>query len=262
MSFEESFMITIKTPEEIKILRDGGKLLASILLKVGEKAKPGVTTLELDEYAEFLIKEAGGEPAFKNYRTGDDKYPFPSALCASINDEVVHGIPVKDRILEESDIISLDLGLKWNGLYTDAAITVGVGRISPDAEKLLNVTKSALEKGINVIKEKVAIGDIGFAIQSYVGENGFNVVKKLVGHGVGYELHEDPEVPNWGKKGAGLILKSGTVFAMEPMVCIGSADVVLDKNGWTWKTKDGSLAAHFEHTIAVTQKGCEVLTKL
>jgi len=255
-------MIAIKTPEEIKILRDGGKILASILLKVADKAKLGVTTFELDEYAEFLIKEAGGGPAFKNYKTGDDKYPFPSTLCVSINDEVVHGIPAQDRILKEGDIISLDLGLKWRGLYTDAAITVGVGKISADAEKLLNVTKSALEKGIKVIKEKSAIGDIGFAIQSYVEASGFNVVKKLVGHGVGYAVHEEPEIPNFGKKRSGEILKEGMILAIEPMVCFGSADVVLDKNGWTWKTKDGFLAAHFEHTIAVTKKGCEILTKL
>ena len=255
-------MISIKTPEEIKILRDGGKILASILLKVADKAKLGVTTFELDEYAEFLIKEAGGGSAFKNYKTGDDKYPFPSALCVSINDEVVHGIPAQDRILKEGDIISLDLGLKWRGLYTDAAITVGVGKISADAEKLLNVTKSAFEKGIKVIKEKSAIGDIGFAVQSYVEASGFNVVKKLVGHGVGYAVHEEPEIPNFGKKRSGEILKEGMILAIEPMVCFGSADVVLDKNGWTWKTKDGFLAAHFEHTIAVTKKGCEILTKL
>jgi len=152
--------------------------------------------------------------------------------------------------------------LKWRGLYTDAAITVGVGKISADAEKLLNVTKSALEKGIKVIKEKSAIGDIGFAVQSYVEASGFNVVKKLVGHGVGYAVHEEPEIPNFGKKRSGEILKEGMILAIEPMVCFGSADVVLDKNGWTWKTKDGFLAAHFEHTIAVTKKGCEILTKL
>jgi len=255
-------MIAIKTPEEIRILRDGGKILASILLKIAEKAKPGVTTFELDEYAEFLIKEAGGEPAFKGYKTRDDKYPFPSSLCVSINDEVVHGIPAEDRFLEEGDIVGLDLGLKWKGLYTDATISVGVGKISQEAERLLNITKTSLEKGIKVIKENATTGDIGFAIQSYVEANGFNVVKNLVGHGVGRSLHEEPEIPNWGRKKAGIILKQGMVFAMEPMVALGSGDIILDKNGWTWKTKDGSLAAHFEHTIAVTKKGAEVLTKL
>ncbi len=255
-------MITIKTPEEIKILRDGGKILASILLKIAEKAKPGVTTFELDEYAEFLIKEAGGEPAFKGYKTRDDKYPFPSSLCVSINDEVVHGIPAEDRFLEEGDIVGLDLGLKWKGLYTDATISVGVGKISQEAERLLDITKTSLEKGIKVIKENVTTGDIGFAIQSYVEANGFNVIKNLVGHGVGRSLHEEPEIPNWGRKKAGIRLKQGMVFAMEPMVSMGSGDIILDKNGWTWKTKDGSLAAHFEHTIAVSKRGVEVLTKL
>ncbi len=254
-------MITIKTPGEIKILRDGGKILASVLLMVGDMAKVGITTKELDEYAEKLIKKAGGEPSFKNYKTPRDKFPFPVSLCVSVNDEVVHGIP-SGRILKENDIISLDLGLKWKGLYTDATITVGVEKISADAEKLLNITKTALEKGIGVIKEGATTGDIGFAIQSYVEKKGFNVVKKLVGHGVGHKVHEDPEIPNFGKCGEGVVLKQGMVLALEPMVVIGNGDVILDKNGWTWKTKDGSLAAHFEHTIAVTKKSCEVLTKV
>ncbi len=255
-------MIAIKTPEEIKILRDGGKILASVLLKTGEKTKPGVTTFELDEYAEFLIKEAGGEPAFKGYKTRDDKYPFPSSLCVSINDEVVHGIPAEDRFLQEGDIVGLDLGLKWKGLYTDATISVGVGKISSEAERLLNITKISLEKGIKVIKENATTGDIGFEIQSYVEANGFNVVKNLVGHGVGYSLHEEPEIPNWGKRKTGAILKQGMVFAMEPMVSMGSGDIILDKNNWTWKTKDVSLSAHFEHTIVVTKRGAKILTKL
>lgn len=255
-------MIAIKTPEEIKILREGGKILASVLLMVAERAKPGMATSELDEYAEFLIKKAGGEPSFKNYKTRNDKYPFPASLCLSVNDEVVHGIPSSERILKEGNIVGLDLGLKWQGLYSDATITIGIGEIKAEAEKLLDVTKTALEEGIKAVKENGAIGDIGFAIQSYVEKNGFNVVKKLVGHGVGYDVHEEPDIPNWGKKGTGPILKSGMILALEPMVVMGSSDVILDKNGWAWKTKDGSLAAHFEHTLAVTQKGCEVLTKL
>ncbi len=261
-------MISIKTPEEIKILRNGGKILASILLMIKDKATPGLATLELDEYAEFLIKKADGEPSFKNYRTKDDKIPFPTSLCVSINDEVVHGIPGFEKLCE-GNIVSLDLGMKWKGLYTDAAITVGVGKISSYAEKILNITKIALEKGIGVIKEGATTGDIGFAIQSYVekqrlpaGKQGFNVVKKLVGHGVGHKVHEEPEIPNFGEKGEGVILKERMVLALEPMVVIGNGDVVLDKNNWTWKTKDGSLAAHFEHTIAVTKKGAEILTKI
>ncbi len=255
-------MITIKTPEEIKILREGGKILASVLHMVSEKAKPGIATIELDEYAENLIKKAGGEPSFKNYKTPRDKFPFPVSLCVSVNDEVVHGIPSSDRILKEEDIVSLDLGLKYKDLYTDATITIAVGKINDKAQKLLGVTGAALEKGIEVIKERATTGDVGFAIQSYVEANGFNVVKKLVGHGVGHKVHEDPEIPNFGKKSEGVVLKQGMVFALEPMVVIGSGDVILDKNGWTWKTRDGSLAAQFEHTIAVTKNGCEILTKI
>lgn len=254
-------MITIKTPEEIKILREGGKILASVLLQVADKAKPGVADVELDDYVEFLIKKAGGEPAFKNYKGRSDRFPFPASLCVSINDEVVHGIP-SERVLKEGDVVSLDLGLKWRGLYTDATITVPIGKIDEAKARLLEVAKSALERGIKVVKQGVTIGDVGFAIQSYVEANGFSVVKKLVGHGVGYSLHEEPEIPNWGKKGSGIILKQGMVFAIEPMVALGSGEIVLDKNGWTWKTKDSSLASHFEHTIAVTKRGAEVLTKL
>jgi methionyl aminopeptidase len=255
-------MISIKTPEEIKILREGGKILASVLHTVGDYAKPDMATIELDEYAENLIRRAGGEPSFKNYKTNRDKYPFPASLCVSINNEVVHGIPSGDIILKEGNIVSLDLGLKWKRLYTDATITIGVGKISPEAKKLLDVSKTALDKGIAAIRENARIGDIGFAIQSYAEKNGFNVVKKLVGHGVGYDVHEEPDVPNWGKKSEGLKLKQGMVLAIEPMVVVGDSDIVLDKNNWTWKTRDGSLAAQFEHTIAVTQKGCEVLTKI
>ncbi len=253
-------MITIKTPEEIKILKDGGKILASILLMIRDKAKPGVATSELDEYTESLIKKSGAEPSFKNYRTKDDKFPFPASLCVSINDEVVHGIPSPDIILKDGDIVSFDLGLKWKGLYTDATISIGIGKITGEAQKLLDVSKTALNKGISAIKENAHIGDIGFAIQSHVEANGFDVVKKLVGHGVGHNVHEDPEIPNFGKKDEGIVLEEGMVLAIEPMVAIGSGDVYLDKNNWTWKTKDGSLAAHFEHTIAVAKKGCEVLT--
>ncbi len=254
-------MIRIKTTEEIKILREGGKILASVLHKLNQEAKRGIATIYLDQMAEDLIRKEGGEPSFKKYKTRDDKIPFPASLCVSINDEVVHGIPCFEK-LREGDIVSLDLGMKWKGLYTDATISFGIDRISDEAKKLLDVTKVALEKGIGAVKEGATIGDIGFAVQSYVEASGFNVVKELVGHGVGYFVHEEPEIPNFGKKRSGEILKEGMVLALEPMVCIGSADVVLDKNGWTWKTKDGSLSAHFEHTIVVMKKGADVLTKL
>lgn len=253
-------MITIKTLEEIKILREGGKRLASVLYRVAEKAKPGVATIELDELAEKLIKENGGEPSFKNYKTFQDKIPFPASLCVSINDEIVHGIPSRDRILKEGDIVSLDLGMKYKNLYTDMAITVGVGKIDKQAKKLIEITEKSLAEGIRIIKERNYIGDIGFAIQKYVEKKGFSVVRKLVGHGVGYKAHEEPEIPNFGKKGTREILKSGMILALEPMITAGSPDIVLGSDNWAWKTKDGSLAAHFEHTVVVVKTGAEILT--
>lgn len=253
-------MITIKTLEEIKILKEGGKILAFILHEVAKKVKPGIATIELDALAEKLIRGAGGEPSFKNYKTRDDKIPYPASLCVSINDEVVHGIPSKDRILIEGDIVSLDLGMKYRSLYTDVAITVPVGEIDDGAKKIIEVCKKSLNKGIRSAKEGKHIGDIGFAIQTYVEKNKFNVVRVLVGHGVGYKAHEEPEIPNFGEKGAGEILKEGMVLALEPMIAEGSHEIILSRDNWTWKTKDGSLSAHFEHTIVVTKQGGEILT--
>lgn len=253
-------MITIKTPEEIKILREGGKILASILHEVAGKVRPGIATIGLDALAERLIRGAGGEPSFKNYKTRDDKIPYPASLCVSINDEVVHGIPSKDRILIEGDIVSLDLGMKYKGLYTDAAITVPVGEIDDKAKKIIEVCRKSLNKGIMSAKEGKRIGDIGFAIQTFVEKNKFSVVRNLVGHGVGYKAHEEPEIPNFGGKGKGEILKKGMVLALEPMIAEGSHEIILGRDNWTWRTKDGSLSAHFEHTIVVTKKGGEILT--
>jgi len=254
-------MITIKKQNEIKILRDGGKKLASILFQIKEMVAPGVKTIDLDREAERLIKKAGGEPSFKNYKTIDDEFPYPFSLCISINEEVVHGFP-SERILKEGDIVSLDLGMRYKNLYTDMAITVGVGEIDFKKKKLIDVTKGALSAGIGQIKEGKRIGDIGFAIEFFVKENGFEVVRNLVGHGVGYKVHEDPQIPNFGKKGTGEILKAGMVLAIEPMVLVNNTDVILDENGWTWKTKDNSLSAHFEHTVLVTKTGAEILTLL
>jgi len=253
-------MITIKTPEEIKILHEGGKRLAAILDEVAEEAKPGTATIELDELAEKLIRENGGEPFFKNYKTSQDKIPFPASLCVSINDEIVHGIPRRDRILKEGDIVGLDLGMKYKNLYTDMTITVGVGKIDKEGKKLMEVAEKSLVEGVRVVREGNCIGDIGFSIQEYVERNGFNVVRNLVGHGVGYKAHEEPEIPNFGKKGTREILKSGMILALEPMITAGSPDIVLDNDNWTWKTKDGSLSAHFEHTVAVTKTGAEIIT--
>jgi methionyl aminopeptidase len=253
-------MITIKTPEEIKILREGGEILASILREVAEKIKPGVITFELDILAEDLIKKAGGEPSFKNYKTKDDRVPYPASLCVSVNDEVVHGIPLRNKILKEGDIVSLDLGMKYKNLYTDMAITVPVGEIDKGEKKIIEVCKKALSEGIKITKEGNTVGDIGWMVQKFVEKNGFNVIRNLVGHGVGYKAHEDPDIPNFGKKGTRETLKEGMILAIEPMISAGSHEIFLDEDNWTWKTKDGSLSAHFEHTIVVTKKGGEIIT--
>lgn len=255
-------MISIKTSEEIGVLREGGKILDSVLCEVANSVKPGIPAIQLDTLAEKLVKKAGGEPSFKNYKTSDDEILFPASICVSINNEVVHGIPSKDKILKEGDIVGLDLGMKYKGLYTDIAVTVPVGKVSEKAKKIIDVAKESLTKGINVIKKNAFIGDIGFTVQSYVESQGFNVVRKLVGHGVGYKIHEEPEIPNFGKPKTGIQLKERMVLALEPMLTEGSPDIVLADDNWTWKTKDGSLSAHFEHTVVVTKNGAEILTKL
>lgn len=253
-------MIKIKTEKEIEILREGGKKLATVLSEVAKIVKPGVSTMELDELGEKLIRGFGGEPSFKNYKTGDDRIPFPSSLCVSVNDEVVHGIPSKKRILKEGDIVSLDAGMKYKGMYTDSCITVPVGKVSEKAQKIIDVCKKCLSDAIKTVKEGSCIGDIGFAVQSYAEKEGFGVVRNLVGHGVGHSVHEDPEVPHFGKKGTGLKLKAGTVIAIEPMITEGRYDTILGDDDWTWKTKDGKLSAQFEHTVVVTKDGVEILT--
>lgn len=252
--------ITIKTKEEIEILREGGKRLAFILNEVARKVAPGVSTKELDDYARKLIKERGDEPSFLNYTPKGAKYPYPASLCTSINDEVVHGIPSSDRILKEGDIVALDCGLKHRGLFTDMAITVPVGKIDSKAKKLLSVTKEALAAGIAQTGRH--IGDIGCVISEVARRYGFSVVRDLTGHGVGYAVHEDPHVPNFGKKGTGEKLVPGMVLALEPMINEGSGEVVLSDDGYTFRTKDGSRNAHFEHTILITEGKAEILTKI
>ncbi|KKS34655.1 MAG: Methionine aminopeptidase [Parcubacteria group bacterium GW2011_GWA2_42_35] len=256
----QKFMITVKTKEKIEILREGGKKLAKIMKEISQKAEPGIKTIELDKIAEALILKAGGEPSFKNYKTKDDRIPYPASLCVSLNDEVVHGLPSEKIILKNGDIVSLDLGMKYKGLYTDIALTIGIGTIDKKAGKLLKICKIALAKSIKQAKEGRTLGDIGFIIQSYVESHGFQVVRKLVGHGVGYSVHEEPDIPNWGEPGQGEVLKRGMVLAIEPMIVEGGPDVFLTSDGWTWKTKDGSRAAHFEHTIAVGKNKGEILT--
>lgn len=254
-------MTILKNIEDINKLREGGKILASILQEAAKKAVAGTKTIELDIFAEKMIREAGGRPSFKNYKTPDDKVPYPASLCVSINDEVVHGLP-SERILKEGDVASLDLGMEYKGFYTDMAVTVPVGKASEQAKKLIATTKEALNLGIRTVKNGTFVGDIGQAVQSCAERNGFNVVRKLVGHGLGRKAHEDPEIPNFGVKGKGEVLREGEVIAIEPMITAGNYDIYLDKDLWTWKTKDGSLSAHFEHTIIVTKTGAEIITKI
>ncbi|MBU0612989.1 type I methionyl aminopeptidase [Patescibacteria group bacterium] len=255
-------MIIIKTPKEISLMKEGGKILADILDKVSDTVTSGISTLELDRLAKKLIREAGGDPAFLNYTVeGEEDNPYPGTLCTSVNSEVVHGVPSKNMILKEGDIIGLDIGMFYKGLCTDMAKTVGVGKISEDIQKLLYVTEKALKKGISQVKSGVHIGNIGSAIQQYVEEEGFSVVKQLVGHGVGKEVHEEPRVPNYGKSGTGIKLEEGMTLAIEPMVNVGDELVQTEDDRWTITTVDKSLSAHFEHTIAVTKNGCSILTE-
>ena len=254
-------MIKIKTPEEIEILSEGGKILASILDDVSSKVGAGISTKELDTRAYNLIKKAGGNPSFLGYKSRDSKTAYPASLCVSINNEIVHGIPSEDRILKEGDIVSLDFGMEYKKLFTDMSITVGVGEISQKASNLIDITKKSLSGGIKSLRGGVFSEDYGFVVQSIVEKAGFSIIKELVGHGVGYAVHEDPDIPNYGKKGKGFEFKEGMVVALEPMACIGNSDIVLADDGWTWKTKDGSLSAHFEHTVAIEKDGCRILTR-
>jgi len=255
-------MISLKTTEEIKTMRQAGKHLARVLQAVIRTVRPGVSTLELDQLAEKMILGLGAEPAFKNYAPeGLDRNVYPATLCASVNSEVVHGIPRVDKILAAGDIIGLDCGLKLNGYYSDMAVTVGAGKISVANQKLLRVTKKALSLGIKTVKDGVHLGDVSVAIQKYVEKNGFSVVRSLSGHGIGKELHEEPSILNFGQPGAGPILRAGMTLAIEPMVNAGNCKVITVSDGWTILTIDGANSAHFEHTILVTKNGADILTK-
>jgi methionyl aminopeptidase len=256
--------VIIKTKEEIEILREGGHRLASILAKVAKKVAPGVTTAELDKYAYDLIKEGGDEPAFLNYKPEGQSRPYPASLCTSVNNEVVHGIPSKTKILKEGDIISIDLGLKHKGLFTDHAITVPVGemnKLNRASQELIGITREALLVGIEEAKGGNTVGDIGYAIEQFVSRK-YGIVRELSGHGVGKKIHEDPFIPNYGKKGKGQKLIPGMVVAIEPMLNIGKPDVITLADGYTIKTTDGSRSAHFEHTILITEGEPEILTMI
>lgn len=257
-------MVTIKKPKEIEVLRQGGKILADVLSQLVEKAKPGVRTIELDKLAEKLIRERGGAPSFKNYRGRHDEEPFPTTICASINNQLVH-TPAGEYELQNGDIFSIDIGMRYpaqgDGYYTDMATTIPIGKIPASTRKLLKVTKQSLVIGINQIKPGNYISDISKAIQDYVEGEGLAVVRQLVGHGVGYEVHEEPRIPNYvDEKQKPVKLKEGMVLAIEPMVNTGGEAVKSLEDGWTIVTSDGKLCAHFEHTVAVTKDGFEILT--
>ena len=248
-------MIVCKSASEIERMRTANMLVADVLHELETLVAPGVTTADLDAAAEKLVRAAGAEPAFKGYRG------YPATLCASINEEVVHGIPSKKRALGDGDIVSLDMGVKLNGFYGDSAVTVPVGRVSDGVLKLLKVTQEALELAIAQVRVGGRVSDIGHAVQRHVEANGFSVVREFVGHGIGSSLHEDPQIANYGEPGRGPRLAEGMVLAIEPMVNMGRSAVKVLADGWTAVTKDGSLSAHFEHTVAVTRDGPLVLTQ-
>jgi len=253
--------IDLKTNAEIEAMKEGGKILANILLLISQKIVPGVLGEELEEIADREIKRHGATSSFRNYKIHKYGVPFPSSICVSVNDEIVHGFP-NGKCIKEGDIVGIDLGVKYKGLHTDSAITVGAGKLSDEAQKIIKVTKESLYEAIKAVKPGNRLGDIGFAVQSHVEKNGFSVVRDLVGHGVGKSIHELPEVPNYGNKGEGVKLYPGMTFAIEPMVNAGNYYIKIDADEWTIRTEDGSLSAHFEHTVAVTETGCIVLTEL
>jgi len=248
-------MITIKSEKEIEIMRQGGKILAGVVEKLRNKVQIGITTKELNKVADALLFKLGVKPAFKGYDG------FPATLCTSINQVIVHQIP-SDYKLKNGDIISLDMGLIYKGLFSDMAITVPVGEIDIKTKKLIEITKNSLFKGIKTIKPGRHIGDIGFNIQKYIEKSGFNVVRDLCGHGIGKNLHEDPQVLNYGNKGEGDEIKKGMVICIEPMASIGDSRIKKFQDGSGWQTRDNSLSAHFEHMVAVTADGYEILTLL
>ena len=247
-------MIFLKTEEEIELLRESNLLVGMTLGEVAKHIRPGISTLELDKVAEEFIRSHGAVPGFLGYGG------FPNTLCISVNEEVVHGIPSAGRILQEGDVVSIDCGTLKNGFYGDSAYTIEVGEVAEDVRKLLRVTKESLYKGIEKAVAGLRIGDIGHAVQSHCEANGFSVVREMVGHGVGHELHEDPQVPNYGRQGQGVKLKEGMVIAIEPMINLGKRHIYQEADGWTIRTRDKKPAAHFEHTVAVGKNGADILS--
>jgi len=246
-------MITVKSSEEIRIMREGGRILAKIIGEIEKMVKPGITTQELNRAAEALVLTSGGKCSFLGYNG------YPACLCTSVNEEIVHAVP-SGRILKEGDIISLDLGILYKGFHTDMAVTVPVGKVSPEINRLIRVTKKALKRGIKKVGPGNTFGDLSNTIQRYIEDQGFSVVKDLCGHGIGRELHEDPEILNYGSRHSGAEIKPGMVFCLEPMVAVGKGEIKKSKNGSAYETADGSLSAHFEHTMVATKNGAKVLT--
>lgn len=248
-------MIHIKTPEEIKKMRAAGKIVAEVLGAMKDLVKEGVNTLELDAEAERIIRARGAQPAFLGY------HGFPGTICASINDEVVHGIPKKGRILKSGDIISIDAGARLDGFCADAAVTLGVGKVSDAATRLLTLTEKALHTAIKRVKPGAFLGDVCNSVETFANLHNLGIVREYCGHGIGRNMHEEPSIPNYGRQGAGPVLKTGYVLAIEPMLNAGKDEVRQLDDGWTVVTADGNLSAHFEHTVAVTENGSEILTQ-
>jgi methionyl aminopeptidase len=252
-------MISLKSPHEIEVMRAANLIVAEVLAELRELVRPGVTTAELDRVAEDFTRRRGAVPAFKGYEVNGRV--FPKSVCVSINEEVVHGIPSEKRVLQEGDIVSMDFGVCYQGLYGDAAITVAVGPADPASERLMRATREALWAGIEQVRVGRRLGDVSAAIQERVERDGFSVVREFVGHGIGRHLHEEPQVPNFGQPDRGVRLRPGMVLAIEPMVNAGGPDVIIKPDGWTAVTKDRSRSAHFEHSVAVTEEGPYVLSQ-
>jgi len=260
----------IKSPEEIKLIKKGGVLLGKILEELAKICKPGVSIFKIDQEAERMIMEIGGKPSFKGYKTRRGDMPFPSTICASRNQELVHGIATKEKILKDGDVFSIDIGMEYpfnkklgiNGYYTDTALTIPIGKISEKTRKLLNVTQESLEEAIKAVKPGNTVADIGRAIEQYVKSQGkYGIIRDLVGHGVGHAVHEEPRIPNYYDKSLEFfVLKPGMIIAIEPMISLGGWQVKTGDDGWTIEMSDGSLCAHFEHTIVIGKRGPRILT--
>jgi len=249
-------VVLLKSPAELEKMRRAGAVVAQVLIEIADLVKPGATTADLDVFAQTRTKELGAKPAFKGY------HGFPATLCVSVNEEVVHGIPSKKRILKDGDIVGIDFGVILDGWFGDSARTFPVGKVSPEARKLLEITEKSLHLGIDQARAGNHLFDIGHAVQNFVESHGYSVVREFVGHGIGKSLHEDPQVPNFGIRGKGMLLKPGMVLAIEPMINAGKPEVRVLSDGWTAVTVDQALSAHFEHTVAITEQGPEILTRV